>query len=197
MKPGQMRIFNALVSNVEGLSYTELIEQTKVSNTALARYLKSMQKTGLVRKDFENRKYTLAQIYYPLKMLPNDYQKALKIFGVAIIKKAKTISEMKPSKKRKMTFQKFLDATFQYFTVTIWKVIGEAIAVYNDKMENVKDQDLTVQMDAIVNRAFNNWINPIASCIAVSLSLNLDLTDDAEEFFGEVLKEATQKLNSI
>ena len=197
MKPGQEKIYKAMINNPEGLSFTNLRKTINLSPPVLSAYLAHMQVTGLLRKDPKTRRYQLAQIYFPLKMLPNDYQKAMKIFGVASVKKAKVISEMKPSKKRKMAFQKFLDATFQYFTVIIWKIIGEAIAVYGDNMENIKDQDLTLQMDAIVNKAFNDWVNPIASCIAVSLSFNLDLTDVGEQFFGEVLKEATQKLNSI
>lgn len=196
MRPGEMKIYKALVNNMEGLSYTELIEQTKLSNTALALYLKLMRSTGVVTKDFENRKYTLAQIFYPLKMLPNDGLKALKIFSVATLKEAKAISKMKSLEDRKVAFKKFLDVTFQYFTVIIWKVIGEALAVYDDKIENVKDQHLSLQMDSIINKTFNDWINPIASYIAVSISLNIDLVDEAEEFFGEVLRQADEKLKN-
>lgn len=197
MKPGEMKIFKALTNNPEGFSFTDLKEDVNLSPPVLSEYLTKMQLSGVIIKNAKTRRYTLAQIYFPLETLPNDYQKSLKIFGVAIMKKSQQISKMKESEEKALAFKKFLAATFQYFTVIIWKVIGEAIAVYGDKQKNVKDQRLTLQMDAVVNQAFKDWVNPIASCIAVSISLNLNLIDVAEQFFGEALKEATRKLDGI
>jgi len=197
MKPGQMKIYNAMVNNPEGYRFTELKQKVNLSPPVLSEYLTEMQMTGLIRKNPKTRRYMLTQIYFPLKMLPNDYQKALKIFAVAILKKAQLISKMEPSKEKTMVYKQFLDVTFQYFTVAVYKVIGEALAVYSDEKENVRDQAKTLQMDAVINKAFSDWINPIASCIAVSLGINLDLIDVGEQFFMGKLKEATEKLDSI
>lgn len=197
MKPGQMKIYNAMVNNPEGLTFKNLTEITHLSSPSLSDYLNEFQLSGLLRKDPKTRRYMLARIYYPLKMLPNDYQKALKIFSVAILKKAKQIASKQPSPEKNMLFKKFLDASFQYFTVAVWKVIGEAIAVYGDKKENLKDQAKALRMDTIINQAFNDWVNPIASCLAVSIAFNLDLADVGEQFFMGILKEATEKLDSV
>jgi len=196
MKPGENKIYNELV-RVPGLTFTELKDKTNLSAPVLSEYLKKMQKLGVVVKELETKRYRLAQIYFPMKTLPNDLQKAYKIFAVTILRTALKISKIEEKEAKEEAFRKFLGNSFHYFMVINWKVIGEAIGVFAGKEKNIKDQDLIVEMNAIINRAFQDWAAPIANTLATAMLYNLDLVETGDQFFNEILKETTKRFDKL
>jgi predicted transcriptional regulator len=191
-----LKIFTALVNKPEGLTFTELGKVVRLSDPVISEYLAKMQNQGVVSRDAENRRYCLAKIYYPMESFMNDYQKALKIFSAIVVRKGLEISEMEENETREKAFKRFLEATFQYFTVLTWKIIGEGVARLSGK-KGLRDQDLVVKMNATINEAFKDWISPIANSLAVAIALNLDILEVGDRFFDIILKQATEDLDKL
>ena len=196
MQPGKMRIYTALVNANDGLTFTELTKEAKLSNPVVSEYLKELQDLGVIFRDPETRRYVLAKIFYPVRDLPNDYRKALKIFAVQIVKMALAISDVDNTEEKEENFRKFLNYTFHYFMVLIWKIIGEATTDLSTK-DDLKDQRLVLTMNATINNAFKDWVAPIANSLAVAIGLNIDIVNVGEQFFWEILKEATQNMHEL
>lgn len=196
MQSGKMRIYTALVYTEKGLTFTELKRVVKLSNPVLSEYLKEMQKLGVILRDPETRRYVLAKIFYPFKELPNDYQRALKFFSVNILKLALTISKITEREEKEVIFRNFLNHTFHYFMVLIWKIIGEATVDLSEK-EDLTDQTLVSNMNAIINTAFKDWVAPIANSIAVAIGVNIDIVNVGEQFFMGIKNETTENMQKL
>ena len=196
MKPGKIKIFNALL-HAEHLTFMQLKKVAKLSSPVLSEYLAKMQVEGVVIKDLQLRKYKLAKMYCPMETFPDKYQKGLKFFSAVVVQRALKISQMKNKEAREEAFRKFLDSTFHCFTVFIWRIIGGAISVFGDEMENLKDQDLIVEMNAIIHREFQDWVMPIANFLSIAMAVNLDILKVGDEFFNEVIKDAAIKFDSL
>ena len=193
LKPGEIKLFNALSTHEEGLTFKELKEITGLSHTALAIYLKEKLQIGLIRKDYKKRKYLLNRIYLPMKSFPNEWQKQMKVTSVAFLEFGRKISKIEDKEKRRTALEKFLRSAFHLLTLYIWKTIGEAIADYKNDIRNLKNQDLAVQRGTIIKDAMHDWISGMADCLAVGILLNIDVVDDAaEQWYNEVVEKATE-----
>jgi len=196
MRPGMMKIFTVLTDERYGLTFTELKKAVTLSSPVLSDYLSIMQKQGVVTRDSKTRKYSLAKVYYPLETFPNDYQKSLKFFLTAIPNQAFKISEIRDIDKRKEAFQLFLECTFSFFMLSIWKIIGESIDVLSGKGD-LKDQELVLTINSTINNAFHDWVAPMANALAVSIGVNIDVVDVGDRFFNKILKETSSKMLTL
>lgn len=193
LKPGEIKIFNALTNHEDGLTFKELMNITELSHTALAQYLKRQLQAGVVRKDYKKRKYRLARIYLPIENFPNKWQKHMKAAAVIFLNLGREISKIKNKEKRQMALEIFLRDAFHSLTLFIWKILGEAIADYGNDVRNLKNQDLAVQRGKIINWAMHDWISGIADAIAVAMVWNIDILDDAaKQWYQEVRKQAVE-----
>lgn len=195
MKPGEIKIFNALVNAESGLKFTELRKLAELSSPVLSEYLAKMQKQGVVWKEPKTRRYALAKIYYPAEAFSTEFQKALKFFAGIAVKAASEISQIKEKEVKEEAFRGFLNCTFYFFMVLVWKIIGEAIGVFGNEMENLKNQERVVEMNAIINEAFRDWVAPIANALAIAIVNNLDVVEVGDQFFDGVLTETTEKFD--
>jgi len=198
MKPGEVKIFNALVNHEGGLSFTELKEKTGLSHTALSNYLREMQQTGFIRKDYEAKKYLLPNIYLPMADFANAWQKMMKVSAANFVSLGLKIRKIKMRDKRIAAMKKFLEVSFHSLTLFLWKIIGEATAEYGSDARNLKDQQLAVRRSKIINQAVENWIVAISDSLAAAMVINIDVLDDAgEQVFKRVLAQATEKVTEL
>lgn len=195
MQPGKMKIFITLAGSENGFKFTELRKSVGLSAPVLSEYLAEMVDQGIVVREAD-RRYMLAKIYYPLMSFANEYQKSLKLFPAYAVRAAYEISEIKDEKVREETYKSFLRYSFYYFMVLIWKILGESVTDLSKK-EDVKNQDLMVKMNSTVNDAFRDWVAPIATSLAVSIAVNIDLFKVGEQFFEEVVREASKDTEEL
>jgi len=194
MKPGMLKIFNAL-THAEALSFTELKRKTGLSNPVLSDYLHRFCEQGIVVRDPKTRKYMLAQIYFPSKLFPNEYQKTLKLFAVGSIHMALKITKIKNEELRKKAFKGFLRHSFHFLAVLAWKIIGEAVGALG--ADNTQKQDLIAKMGAAINQAYRNWVIPLANVLAVAIAINSDIIDVADKYFAEEIERGKAELREI
>ena len=197
-KPGETKIFNALATNPKGLTYTELKEQAKLSNTALAQYLKLMQKTGVLRKDYEHKRYRLATIYFPMEDFANVWQKQMKTAAVYFTQEGIYISKIKNKQQKTRHLQSLLKFAFHELTLYLYKIITESILIYENNIEKIKDQDLAVEKSKVINEAVENWITAIADAVATAMLLNLDVADAAAyPWYKKVVAQAKRNIQQL
>ena len=196
MKPGMIKIFTVLTNQRQGLTFTELQKKVNLSSPVLSEYLATMQEQGVIVRDPKSRKYSLAKIYYPLDVFANDYQKSLTLFLASISNQALKISKIENQKERKESFRLFLESSFSFFMLAIWKIIGESIQQLS-KRDDLKDQKLILKINNTINNAFHDWIAPMSNALAISVGVNIDIIDVGDQFFEKILKETTQKMSIL
>jgi len=181
---------------MDGLSFSALKEKTGLSAVSLSVYLKTLQKTGLVKKDFEHKKYALPHIHMPMESFANDWQKFMGKSTVQFILFGHTIAGMKNRQERIVAMQNFLQASYHLLTLFLWKILGEA--TINLDVESLKDADLVVAKNKVIFDAVNDWIIGIADSLATAMILNLDVLDDAgTPVFDKVLQETKMYMESL
>jgi len=187
-----MKIYSAIINSQkpDGISFTELKRTTELSAPSLSEYLTEFQNQGIIIKDPKTRQYKLAAIYYPSEAFPTEFQKILKVFAVLVVEKAMKISQIRDKRTREEAFRKFLESIFRYYMVVVWKVIGEGVGVFGNNKENLKNQDLVVNMNATINEGFQDWLIPIANSVAMAIGVNIDVIKVSDQFFIDVAKEA-------
>ena len=128
-----------------------------------------------------------------MKNFPNEWQKHMKVAAVIFLNLGLEISKIKNKEKRQVALGIFLKDAFHSLTLFIWKVLGEAIADYDNDIGNLKNQNLAVQRGTIINQAMHDWISGIADAIAVAMVWNIDILDDvAEQWYKDVRKQAVK-----
>jgi DNA-binding HxlR family transcriptional regulator len=198
MRKGQVKIFNALVQAIEGLSFKELMENTKLSNTALANYLKEMQQVGMIRKDLKKRKYLLAQLFLDTKSLANDWQRWMKASAVNFVKLGLSVSKLKDREERIKAMQMFLQASYDMLTLFLWKIIGEATFEYGKSFKKLKSQEGVVRKSQIIHDNIEDWIIGIADSLATAMLLNSDILNEAgNPVFDEILEKTSKNIEML
>jgi len=183
---------------MDGLTFSGLKEKTGLSAVSLSAYLKTLQKTGLVKKDFEHKKYALPHIHMPMESFANDWQKFMGKSTVQFILFGHTIAGMKNRQERIVAMQNFLQASYHLLTLFLWKIIGEATAELGNDVENLKDTDLVVAKNKVIFEAMNDWVIGITDSLATAMILNLDVLDDAgTPVFDKVLQETKMYMESL
>ncbi len=67
MKPGEEKIFSALIKNPDGLTYSKLKDLTKLSGPSLSKYLNGFVDLGVLKHEPETRKYSVPLGHVPLR----------------------------------------------------------------------------------------------------------------------------------
>jgi len=183
---------------MDGLTFSGLKEKTGLSAVSLSAYLKTLQKTGLVKKDFEHKKYALPHIHMPMESFANDWQKFMGKSTVQFILFGHTIAGMKNRQERIVAMQNFLQASYHLLTLFLWKIIGEATAELGNEVENLKDAELVVAKSKVIYDEVNDWIIGIADSLATAMVLNVDILDEAgTPVFDKVLQETKTYMESL
>jgi DNA-binding transcriptional regulator GbsR (MarR family) len=197
MKEGQKKIFNSLTLNPEGLSFSELHEKTDLSNTALSNYLKGMNESGLIIKDYKHRKYHLPTTYMPMELFGNEWQKFMKGSVAQFVNLGLKISNIKNIVERKEALQSYLQGSFHLLTLFLWQIVGESTRKFQD-IKDLKDQELMLEKSRIINEEIQNWVIGITDSLATSMLLNADLLDEAgEPVYQEILHHAKQNMKKL
>jgi len=183
---------------MDGLSFSELKEKTGLSAVSLSVYLKTLQKTGLVKKDFEHKKYALPRILMPMESFANDWQIFMRKCTVQFVLFGHTIAGMKNRQERIVAMQNFLQASYHLLTLFLWKIIGEATAELGNDVKNLKDAELVVAKSKVIYDEVNDWIIGITDSLATAMVLNVDILDEAgKPVFDKVLQETKTYMESL
>jgi len=190
LKPGELKIVQALASSKDGSTFTEIEENTKLSHTAIAKYLDTLETLGVIHKDYSSRRYVLAAIYKPIKDLKNEWQKWLKLSAVTFLKEGQQISEIKQRAERVEGLRRFLEFAFNHLALATWEIIGESLVDYENDPSKVNNPRLADSRIARINDAVQNWLIGLADSIAVTLAWNLDIYKEvAEPIWNRKLRE--------
>lgn len=195
MRPGELKILQTLAAAPEGLTFSQIKSQTKLSHTAIADYLNTLQTLGIVRKNFETRRYLLAAIYLPPDNL-NDWQLTLKAGTLIILRLGAKIRQIKPLEKRRETLKALMEFTFHYLTVVLWKIVGESLADYTKN--NITDPSLADKRTSTVKQGIEDWVVGIADAAAIAMAFNTDLLDEVgDEIWKQKLEQLRQLLETL
>jgi DNA-binding transcriptional regulator GbsR (MarR family) len=177
-KPGQVKIINALANaSDKGLTFTELREQTGLSNTALSNYLNLLCTIGAIRKDQENKQYLLASINLPFQKLNGNWQKAVKNTAIDVINIGRKIQSMPNKEDREKALENLADYSFHTLSVITSKIIWESILQYGKDKKKIKNKKLAVLKSQIIKEGIEDWIIGLADALASALILNIDVSD--------------------
>jgi len=166
MKPGEMKIYKALMDHEQGLTFTELKKETKLSAPVLSEYLKNLQLEGSVNKNVAVRKYQLTRAYLPKTKL-YGIEKALRFLVFFAPAFAVKIKQVKNEAKRMELVKHFLKMYFMSgSSIVIFFAIGSVLDEWFEKGEERIDL-----LSSMLNEQIRNWVGPYIQKLALALVL--------------------------
>jgi hypothetical protein len=201
MRPGEFKILRALMNERKGLTYTELKETTKLSNPVLSEYLTGFMKEGMILKNLEDRRYSLAAGYKPKENF-KDFDRALRIFMRNIPHEGARIAMVADQDLRKKIYEDFFHFHIDNVSILlVMQIRNSLIQLFKDNIE--KEQDLwqelqtlrkenakkklaeqivkkweaeVVQYHSIIQEKMLNWFIPYVQMLALAYMANYEFT---------------------
>jgi len=164
MNEGEMRVLNALMRN-EGLTFSELKQEVKLSAPVLSQYLKRFELDGFIDKTA--RKYSLRKTFISWEKL-SDREQAMRFLASSAPILAIKIHRIKDEAKRLMMVKEFIKLyVMQSAPLMVSSVIGHCLDTWLDKSEKLDT------LLPLLNNEAKNWIVPYVQKVALGSALNI------------------------
>ena len=163
MKPGQIKILQALTENTE-LSFTELKQKTGLSSPALSEYVKDLLTNGIAERT-ENRKYRILKTYIPLEKL-TEQEKAMKFISVSALGFGKKIYEEKNLERKAVLLDKFLTI----YVERAAPLIIEGAITYALDQKKLTHESIAPRL----REAIKDWVVPFVENLGIVTAANIN-----------------------
>jgi len=197
LKPGEMKIINALMRSENGLSFTELKAEVKLSAPVLSEYLKNLVGDGFIDKDVRIRKYKLKRIFFPWKELSSREQ-AMRFYASSAPILAMSIKRVKDDATRLELITEFMKMfLMDGGSVMVFNIIVHALEEWDSKGRQNLDLLLPILKEQI-----ENWIVPYTQKLALAVALfdiqdlskTVDVMDEIASHWNEQIKKTIDVL---
>ncbi|RLG98295.1 hypothetical protein DRO19_04605 [Candidatus Bathyarchaeota archaeon] len=179
MKPGEIKIVEALLRHPDGLSFTELKHETGLSPPALSEYLKKLQQQVFIIK-LPNGKYAVRTAIKPNGRLTKA-ERTLKYLMLNVLYLGAHIRNVKDPSARKELLRQFIRTfVFRGTPFLVW-------AAFQKTFREAKTNKFWEELD----RNFDDWVYTYAQKLAMVLLLN------AHDMKHEIIRDLFAELNQL
>lgn len=171
MKPGELKIHKALMDHEEGLTFTQLKNETGLSAPVLSEYLKSFTIGGFIEKDIQ-RRYRLRRTFLPTKKL-SDRERMMKFITASSFLLGVEVMRVKDEEKRLELMREFLKTYLLHAgSLMVWGTINYSLDKW--EMTGVKGKRTIRDLWLILNEQIGNWIAPLIEKLALIIAFNVE-----------------------
>lgn len=217
MRPGELKILQALMQVPNGLTYTQLKQITGLSNPVISEYLTRFVKEGMILKDLKAKLYYLAGAYLPEQAL-NGSERDTAVFMRNIPNEGSRIAQVIDQDQRKRIYEDFIKFHMNNISILLVMAMRNSfLEVFKDGKKRKKEQDFrkkwqrikgkddvkrlldqnagrweaeVTRYHSLLQQKLQNWVFPYIQLLSLVYMANPKFTLSSKELPKRFSKEA-------